>query len=320
MNVFRPVVLAALIFEFAASVSFGHDRAQGAEPAIIKLIALPSAASGDIYAAEDRGFFKAAGLDVRVTAMTNSSAIIAAVVSGAADIGFSTVSSAALARARGIPVLFIAAGALYDQSNPTAQLVGATDTAIRKAKDLNGKTVAVTGLADLSYYATAAWIEKNNGNLGSVKVVEVPYPEMAAALAQHRIDAAYLAEPFLTAAKDKVKPIAPVNDAVAPHFMVTGWLSDEAWIRSNPRLVARFAAVLRQAAQWANTHPKDMAMILQRYTHIAPDLAASIRLVNYGLALDPKLIQPPIDIAAKYGVTPQKPVSATDLMLTPPKP
>jgi NitT/TauT family transport system substrate-binding protein len=310
----RSIVLAASLALLLAS---GRQRAQGAEPATVNLIDLPSDTGGEIYYAQDLGYFKAAGLDVHVTSMTSSPAIVSALVSGAADIGFSVVGSAALARERGIAVRFIAPGALWLTSAGTAQLVTAKDSPLRTAPDFNGKTIAVTGLADLTYYGTRAWLEKNGATIGSVKFVELPFPEMAAAVAQHRGDAAMIAEPFLTAAKPDTKIVAPVDDAIAPRFMSTGWIVSEAWLRTHADVATRFAAVMRQTAQWANAHHKESAEILMRYTKISPEVAATMGRVEYALTLDPKLLQPPLDIAAKYAPNTPPTVTAADLTWTP---
>lgn len=306
----RSILAAALVLSVSAAA--GSVRALGAEPATINVISLPSDTAGEVYYAQDLGYFKAAGLDVRITDMTSSPAIVSAVASGAADIGFSVVGSAALARQRGIPVRFVAPGALYLASNPTAQLIGAKDTTIRSASDLSGKTVAVTGIADLTYYGTRAWIDKNGGDAASVKFVELPFPQMAPAVVQHRVDAAMIAQPFLAAALPQTKAIAPVDDAIASRFMSTGWIASEAWLGAHADLAAKFAAVMRQTAQWANTHHKESGEILMRYTKISPEIAATMTRVEYGLALDPKLLQPPIDVAAKYSQ--QRFGPATDLI------
>lgn len=292
-------------------------RAGGAEPIVVNVIALPSAAAGSLYDAQEMGFFKAAGLDVRITPMTSSPAIVAAVVSGAADVGFAAIGSAAAARERGLPVRFIAPGGMYVSANPTSLLVGAKDTPIRTAADLEGKTVAVTGLADLTYFGARAWIDANGGDSSRVKFVELPFPQMAPALAQHRVDAAVTTEPFLTIGKDEERPIAAINDAIAARFMITGWLAREAWIAAHPDAAARFAGAIRQAAAWANAHGSASVDVLVRYTQIPAGVAASMRRLQYALTLDPKLLQPPIDNAARYGDG--RALPAAELIWTPPR-
>jgi NitT/TauT family transport system substrate-binding protein len=288
-----------------------------AAPLTINVISLPSDTAGTLYYADELGYFKAAGLDVKITDMTSSPPIVAAVASGAGDIGFSVVTSTAVAHERGIPVRFIAPGAMWVTALATAELVVAKDSPLQSAASFNGKTIAITGLADLTYYGTKAWIDRNGGDTASIKWVELPFPEMAAAVATHRVDGAMIAEPFLEAAKSQVKFVAPVDDAVAPRFMSTGWIATDAWIKAHPVEAAKFAEIMRQTAVWANAHQKESAQILLHHTRITAETAATMSRVTYATTLDPKLLQPSIDAAAKYATTPMRVTPATELIWRP---
>jgi NitT/TauT family transport system substrate-binding protein len=294
--------------------------ARGDTPATINVISLPSDTAGTIYYADELGYFKAAGLDVKITNMTASPPIVAAVASGAGDIGFSVVTSTAVAHERGIPVRFIAPGAMWVTANATAELVVAKDSPLRSAASFNGKTIATTGIADLTYYGTKAWLERNGADVTSIKWVELSFPEMAAAVAAHRVDAAMIAEPFLEAAKPLVKFVAPVDDAVAPRFMSTGWIANNDWIKLHPLEAAKFLAVMQKASQWANTHQKESAQILLRNTRITPETAATMSRVEYATTLDAKQIQPSIDAAAKYSNVPLRVTPAAELIWRPNQP
>src|SRR6185312_9094050 len=156
--------------------------------------------------------------------------IIAAVSSGAADIGNSVVGSVVAARSRGINVKFMAAAGLYSSTAPTARLLALKGTAYHTGSDLAGKTIAVTGLADLTYYATKQWVEATGGNPAGMKFIELPEPEMLPALKEHRVDAAVLIEPFIASAGDELVSVAPVDDYVAKRFLATGWIASDAWL------------------------------------------------------------------------------------------
>jgi len=311
MRTFTFVLLALALAAFP-SAALRADT-----PLTINVISLPSDTAGTLYYADELGYFKAAGLDVHITDMTASPPIVAAVASGAGDIGFSVVTSTAVAHERGIPVRFIAPGAMWVTANGTAQLVVAKDSPLQTAASFNGKTIAVTGLADLTYYGTKAWLERNGGDTSTVKWVELPFPEMAAAVAQHRVDAAMIAEPFLEAAKPLVKFVAPVDDAVAPRFMSTGWIATDGWIKAHPAEAEKFAAIMSRTSQWANTHQKESAAILQHHTRITPEVAATMSRVEYATTLDPKMLQPSIDAAAKYSTTPMRDTPAAELIWKP---
>jgi NitT/TauT family transport system substrate-binding protein len=304
---FRSLVLGALILTPAFAAP-----AQAADLPVINLISLPSSTSGEVYYAQDMGFFKDAGIEVHITPMTSSPAIIAALVSGSADIGFAAIGVGASARERGLPVYFIAPGQVYVPAAPTSALVGAPDSTLRTANDFVGKTIGVTGLADLSFFTTESWLEKGGVDPASVKFVEIPFAEMAGAIAQHRVDGVVMAEPFLTQAKS-VRIIADVNGALAQHFMLAGWIASDTWIKANPVALARFQSAIRRTAQWANTHRKEAGDILLRYLKMDPDVASTMRMPAFALTLDPTLLQPPIDAAAKYG-THKAPMAAGEVI------
>ena len=314
MKLMRTIAALMLSLLVAAIASGTPAGAQNADLPVINLINLPSDTGGQAYYALDLGFFKAAGIDVRITNMTSSPAIVSAVASGAADIGFSVVGTIALARSRGITLKFLAPGALWNTSRGTAFLVSAKDSTFQKAPDYNGKTIAVTGLADLTYYGTRAWLEKNGADVASVKFVELPFPEMLPAVVAHRVDGAMIAEPFLTAAKPDVKLVAPVDDAISPRFMSTGWVASDAWLKAHPDLAAKFAAVMRQTAIWANAHHAESGAILLKYAKLTPAIAATMGRVEYAERLDPKLIQPALDATIKYSMSGLPPVTQADIV------
>jgi NitT/TauT family transport system substrate-binding protein len=313
MNATRRLTIALLAAVLTLGVATASRAADA--PAVINLINLPADNSAEVYYAQDLGYFKDAGLDVRITAMTNSGAIIAALAGGGGDIGNAVVGSVADARGKGIPILYIAPAGLYDAASPTAALVTTKDSPIKKAADLTGKVVAVSGLNDLTYYATRAWIDKHGGNSAAVKFIELPFPAMAAAVAQRRIDAAYVIEPFLTASAGALHILARAAESVAPRYQATGWIASESWLQSHADVALRFGSVMRRTAIWANAHHKESAAILLKYLKLDPTIVDRMNRVLYALTLEPRLVQPPINTAAKY--TGQTPVSADSLIWAP---
>ena len=316
MNHLRRLAFVLLAAVLALGVA-SPGRAADAPLTVVNLINLPADNSAEAYYALELGYFKDAGLDVRITPMTNSGAIIAALVGGGGDIGNSVVGAVADARGKGIPVLFFAPAGLSDIASPTAALVTAKDSPLKTAADLAGKTIAVSGLNDLTYFATRGWIDKNGGNSAAAKYVELPFPLMAAAVISHRVDAAYMVEPFYAANENDLNLFARASTGVAQRYMATGWIATESWLQTHADVAARFAAAIHRTAIWANAHHKESAAILVKYIKVDPAIAERMYRVPYALALDPRLIQPSIDTAAKY--TGQPPVPANTLLWAPAK-
>jgi NitT/TauT family transport system substrate-binding protein len=267
-----------------------------------------------VFYAQDLGYFTKAGLNVEITIMQNGAAIGSAVVAGSLQVGSSSTLIIANAQANGLPFAFIAPGGQYNDATPSTVLVVPVTSPVQSAKDLAGKTIAVLSLRGIDQSSTEKWIDDNGGTSAAVKFVEISPPEMPAALARGTVDAAMLAEPYLTGAKGAVRVLGKAYGAVAKSWLIAGWFSTTDWIAQNPDTVRKFADVMRQSADWANANPVRAAAILSKYTK------ASIERIHttYGRTLDPALIAPVIDIGVQYKILP-KAVPPTDLIAKVPK-
>jgi NitT/TauT family transport system substrate-binding protein len=268
----------------------------------------------EVFYAQDLGYFAKAGLNVEITIMQNGAAIGSAVAAGSLQIGSSSTLIIANAQAKGLPFAFIAPGGQYNDATPSTVLVVPVTSPIQSAKDLAGKAIAVLSLRGIDQSSTEKWIDDNGGASASVKFVEISPPEMPAALARGTVEAAMLAEPYLTGAKGTVRVLGKAYGAVAKSWLIAGWFSSTDWIAQNPDTVRKFADVMRQSADWANANPVKAAVILSKYTKASIDRIHT----TYGRTLDPALIAPVIDIGVQYKILP-KAVPPTDLIAKIPK-
>src|SRR6185312_5426906 len=281
----------------------------------IHVTTVPIDAGAEVFYAKDMGFFTKAGLDVEIVAAPNGGAAAASVAGSAVEIGYADTISISSAFGRGVPFVIIAPAAVHVSSAPTTVLVVPANSPIRTAKDLNGKTVAGSGLGTISGYAPRAWIDKNGGDLSSVKFVELAFPAMQPALDAGRIDAAAIAEPFLTAARKTDRVLASPYDSVAKSFLVAAFFTMVPWAKEHPDVVNRFASAIHEAAVWANKNHQQSAEILLKYTKIDPSLVAQMTRSYYGERLTPSLLQPAIDVAARYSKF--TPFKADDIIYKP---
>lgn len=293
-----------------------HGAATAADMTVLRIGTVPIEPAADILYGKDQGFFKDVGLDVQVDILANGQNLLGAVSSGTYDISTSSTVAVAIARERGIPIRMIAPNSIHLNSAPTDLLMVAQNSPVRSARDLNGKTIAVSGLSNLPYVTVRAWLAKNGGDVSTMKFAEFPIPAMAEALQLGRIDAAVLTEPFITAAKNVARPLSSPYDVIAPKFVIAGWFATDTWLQQHPDLAKRFIAALRKTHDWANTHQKESAVILIRYTKLAPDVVAQMTRSVFGTTLDPQLIQPVLDTAAASGMLP-RPMTAADLIWEP---
>ena len=189
----------------------------------------------------------------------------------------------------------------------------ALNSPIKTAKDMNGKIFATNGLKNIGEFGPRAWIDKNGGDSSTVKFVEMPFPDMAGALAQGRIDAALMAEPTMTESKGTTRFLSNCYDGIGTNYMIGAYFASTAWATAHPDLVRKFQAAMRDTAIWANKNPGLSAVILARESKMNPEIAAKMYRAVYPERLEAATIQPIIDVTAKYGGLPAV-FPATDMI------
>ena len=282
----------------------------------IRLTTLPVDGTALAFYANDLNYFQDAGLDVTIQTVPNGAVITAGVVSNSIDIGWSNIISLAAAHSRGLPVTIIGAGGMSVSGSLATQLMVRKDSPIRTAADLNGKIIGTTGLADVGQLAPELWMDKNGGKSSTAKFLEVPFPQLPAALEAGRVDAAWLAEPFIHQAEPIARTLATCFDAVAPRWMLGAWFATPAYISANRAAVDAFRAVITKTATWANANHDQSAVILAKYSHLDPAVVKSMHRITYAVRPEAALIQPAIDLAARYGAI-AAPFPAQELLYSP---
>jgi NitT/TauT family transport system substrate-binding protein len=264
------------------------------------------------------GFFKRAGLDVDLTVLPSGAAVAAAVAGGAIDIGKSSLVSLMNAHMHGVPIELVAAGGMYDANAPYAELVIASDAPFKTGKDLNGKTIGVPALGDFNVLVSSMWVDQNGGDSKTLKFVEVPNTPQAAAVADHRIDAAVLQQPDLSLSLEtgKVKVLGLDYSAISPSFMFTGWFAKNDWAAAHPDLVKTFARVAVEAARYTNAHHAETAQLLADASKIPLATIQKMARTDSSLTVTPAMIQSTIDASFKYKLLP-KTFPASELIFTP---
>ena len=297
----RARALETFAFAAAGFAALGARGSAQSRPAI-RVATLPSEAAAEVFYAREMGFFEKAGIDVDIQTMQNGAAVASAVAGNAVDIGWTTPVSLAIAHQKGIPFLIIAPAVLYTSAAPFTALFVARGSPIRTASDLRGKVIGANGLGTMTEYGPRAWIDRNGGDSTKVRFLELPFSAMVESLIAGRVDAAEIGEPALAVATAKNRLLAYPMNAVANEFLFGVWFGATAWVRAHPDAVARFVAAIHTTAVWANQRANQTrsGAILSQYTKIPAAAIATMTRARYGDVLSPALIQPVVDVAARY--------------------
>jgi NitT/TauT family transport system substrate-binding protein len=299
---------------FAAPAMLGLARglpagAQTGQPVRIAGGTLDITAAG--FYAQDGGFFNKVGLNAELATIANGAAAAAAIVSGTLEFGCINIVALASAHENGVPFAWVAPAGAYSSQSPTAAMVVAKTSTIRTARDLEGKTVAVSLLKQLADIALHSWLEKSGANPGAIKYVELPYAAMDAALLSGRIDAACIEEPVLSQTlASNGRLLANGYDALAKEFCEAAWVCSTTYALANADVIKKFSEALTMTADWANKNRPLTAKILEKYgkTTLPPDMHRCF----YPQRMRASDFQPVVDATAKFGVI-KAPFRVTDV-------
>jgi NitT/TauT family transport system substrate-binding protein len=302
-------VAAAAVAAYAAPA-----QAQPA-PLSLRVAATPNDTFASAYYAQDLGYFTRAGLDVDLQSFTTGATIAAAIVGGAIDIGVAVPVTIAFAHLRGLPLVIVAAGSLSVASVPGLRLAVLKGSPIKTAGELEGKTVAINALGvglDLSLHA---WMAQNGADYSKVKLAEVTFSEMGAAMQRGTVDASVITEPAFTVAAQQYGAVMLVDldTAVGPRFLNSVWFTTHDFAQSHPEHIKRFQSAIYAVQKWANTHNAQTAVILAKVAKMDLSLVKAMTRSPWADQLRAVDVQPFLDTAAKYGALPH-PIDANDLI------
>ena len=247
----------------------------------ISVAVIPIADCAPIYLGKAKGFFAKQNLDVVLSTQGGGAAIIPGVLSGQLQFGFSNVPSLLIAQTKGLKFIGIAPGVAstgVSGHDFCATLVPG-DSPIKNAKDLSGKTVAVNNLNNIGQVAVRAGVKAAGGDPDSIKYIEVPFPDMPAALADHRIEAGWMVEPFVTIAQSRGDRVVDWPFvAIAPKAEIAVYFASVQYANANADMVKRFKAAISESLAYADTHSDEVRKIIPTYTRISAEIAGKIIL------------------------------------------
>lgn len=201
------------------------------------------------YVAEQKGFFKKHGADVKLIWFANYTDSISALSAGQLDGNSQTWSDTMAPLAKGIALKAILVN--DNSAGNDALMVGPK---IKSFKDLKGKKIALEEYS-VSHFILTMALNKNGMTLKDVNVVNLSAGDAAAAFMAGRVDAAVVWNPWINTiqASGKGTPLFTSRDlpGLVPDLlvvqekslkakrkdligMVKAWYDVEAFLRSNP--------------------------------------------------------------------------------------
>jgi NitT/TauT family transport system substrate-binding protein len=206
-----------------------------------------------------------------------------------------------------LPVVIIGNGVLWDSKKPFTRTLVASDSTIRAAADVAGKLFATAGLNDLATLGVYAWVDKNGGDIKSMKWIEMPNSAQAAALFEHRIDGCTMNEPAVTAAlaTGKARVLCDGFASIADKFPIGVYITHQDYAATHLATIRKWLRVTYDATRYTNAHKSETTAMMSEITKIPPGVFRTIVRVDDGTDSNPAMLQPVIDAAAKFNFLPR---------------
>ena len=297
--------------------SAGSDTASGApETTQVTVGVIPIVDVAPIYLGEEQGFFEERGIELELVQAQGGAAIVPAVLSGEYQFGFSNVTSLLLAKGRGLPLKVVAAGnsTTGDPKDDIGALLVPADSPIQTPADLDGKTVAINTAKNISDTVVRESARKAGGDPAAITFTELGFPDMPAALAAERVDAAFVLEPFKSVAKK-----AGAREISAPYadtdedLLIAAYFTSEQTLAEDPELVERFTEAMNESLEYAAANEEEARQILTTYTRIDPALIPELTLPTWSTDIDASRMELLAELALEDGLV-SEPVPVEDLM------
>jgi NitT/TauT family transport system substrate-binding protein len=301
-RVLGAVVATGLLAAGCANAD-GSAAPTGLEKHDLTIAAVPAADSAGVYIAQQDGLFAAQGLHVKIEPAVSSATVIQQQLAGKYDITSGNyVSYIEAVALHHDDLRILAAGSIVQ---PRCQeLMIAAGSPIKTVPELKGKRIGVNVTGNIGSLLIDALLQGSQVSPSQVHFVPVDFPDMAAALKDHRIDAAFMPEPFATNAEEATgaEPLADLDQGSVQSLPISGYVATQSWLRKYPKTAAAFRRALIAAQRIADSDPNAIEEAMVAYSGVTKASAAVMAAPEFPLGTDQVLIQRIADLMQQYGL------------------
>lgn len=253
----RSSLLGAAALAIAALCGAAPAAAQALEPVKVRLDWTPWANHAAMHLAQQKGWYRQAGLDVTLEDGNGSVTTVQIVgSSNAFDIGHAALAPMMIARDKGLPVKAVA---VFLRKNDIGVLVPA-DSGITGPAGLKGKKVGYTA-GSLEAPFIDAFLAAGKLKRDDLELINLDAASKAANYAVGRTDAVFSTVPFVLPTTNKARASKAILFADAGLSMPSfGLVASEAKLAERGEVLGRFASVVARAWEYVYAGHEDEAV------------------------------------------------------------
>lgn len=269
------VAAAAALLAAGCSGSGGSGAVGPLEKTNLVVAAVPAMDSAGLYIAQQRGYFAQEGLHVTIEPAISSADVIKKQLAGTYDITAGAYPSYILADEAQHANLKVLVAGLTMAPN-VQEVVVPPGSKITKMSQLAGKTITLNARNNIGQLLVDAMLQ-DNAVPGTPHYNVQPFPAMGPLLAQGKLTAAWVPEPFISEFEEKygVQPLADANQGAAESLPIEGYVVTQSWLRKYPHTAEAFKIAMEKAQAVAATNLNEVQTAMTAFAQV-PKLAAAV--------------------------------------------
>lgn len=252
------ILITALFLSWACGTTISPEKVN------VKLALdwYPNANHAGLFVALEKGYFTETGLEINMYTPVDPSTVNQSVAAGADHFGINYQPDLLLARARGVPIVSIAALVQH----PLNSVQSLKSSGITRPKDLVGRKVGYPGIPlNESLLDTMLKSDGVQGGIAEVELVNVGF-NLAEVLINGSVDACigcYIShESFIMENQGYPVNIIRMEEWGVPDFYELVMVTSEEMLDENPDVVQRFVSALIRGYRDAAADPEAAVEIL----------------------------------------------------------
>jgi NitT/TauT family transport system substrate-binding protein len=254
------------------------------EPEISELTVgvLPIVDVAPVHLAIEAGLFEREGLTVTPELVQGGAAAIPALQAGDLDLAYGAWPSFLIANQQGIDLRAVTDGVVA--TDGFSQLLAAADSGLEgDPAGLAGTTVALNTLGNIGELTLRETLTDAGLDYDDVSVVEIPFPEMGAALDGGSVEVIWASEPSVTANTTTLGAVTVIDSYVddMAAFPVAGYFTTAEFAAANPGTVAAFTRAIQEAAEMLNRDRDRLIDVVAGYTELPAGLLEEVSFPEY---------------------------------------
>jgi NitT/TauT family transport system substrate-binding protein len=270
----------------------------------IVIDAFPAIDSAGLFIAQQRGLFKAQGLNVTIKLAATSQEAINGQLKGTYDI-----TSADYVTYVDNVLLHKAPLRIVDESSflrpKVLTLLVKAGSGVQSVQQLKNRTVSVNAPDDIGTLLVDSLLTDNGVPLSSVTFNNnVAFPDVGTDLSKGKIAAAFAPEPFvsLDGMQAGTEILADLDQGGTNDFPIQGIAVTQSWARDNPNTLAAFERAYAQGQELADTDRAAVEAAIEKFLGLPPLAAALVSLPNFPTGVDAVRLQRLVDAMVRFGL------------------